>query len=45
MTVEQSNPIITFVADGVTTIFTLTFEVESKDNLKVSINRVNRFQE
>ncbi|MDW2795272.1 hypothetical protein R7J20_16735 [Acinetobacter baumannii] len=43
MTVEQSNPIITFVADGVTTIFTLTFEVESKDNLKVTANRINRF--
>ncbi|MDC5296152.1 hypothetical protein OHW89_18005 [Acinetobacter baumannii] len=45
MTVEQSNPIVTFVADGVTTIFALTFEVESKDNLKVSVNRFNCFQE
>lgn len=42
MTVEQTNPIVTYVADGVTTIFTLTFDVESKDNLKVTANRINR---
>lgn len=45
MSIEQSNPIATFVADGVTTIFALTFEVESKDNLKVTVNRLNCFQE
>lgn len=40
MSVTTNTPIATYVADGVKTSFALNFEVEGKDNIKVSINNL-----
>lgn len=40
MTVENQNPINTFVSDGVKTTYILDFVVESKDYLKVQTNNL-----
>lgn len=41
MTVQNTIPIQHFTANGITTVFAFDFEVEGKDNIHVSINRVN----
>ncbi|MGE8646245.1 hypothetical protein [Acinetobacter vivianii] len=38
MTVENTNPIQHFTANGETTVFTINFAVEGKDNIKVTVN-------
>lgn len=38
MTVENTNPIQHFTANGETTIFAISFAVEGKDNIKVTVN-------
>lgn len=38
MSITNTNPIYTAVSDGVQTIFTLNFDVEDKENLKVQAN-------
>lgn len=38
MSVTNNTPISTYVADGLKTTFALNFEVESKDNIKVTAN-------
>ena len=38
MSVTNNTPISTYVADGLKTTFALNFEVEGKDNIKVSAN-------
>lgn len=40
MSVTNNTPIVTYVADGLKTSFALTFEVEGKDNIKVSANNL-----
>lgn len=40
MTVQNTIPIQHFTANGITTVFAFDFEVEGKDNIHVSINRV-----
>lgn len=41
MTVENTNPIQHFTANGVTTTFAIQFAVEGKDNIKVIVQRNN----
>lgn len=38
MTVENTNPIQHFTANGETTVFAISFAVEGKDNIKVTVN-------
>ena len=38
MTVENTNPIQHFIANGETTVFAISFAVEGKDNIKVTVN-------
>lgn len=38
MTVENTNPIQHFTANGETTVFAFEFAVEGKDNIKVTVN-------
>lgn len=38
MTVENTNPIQHFTANGATTVFAINFEVEGKDNIKVTVD-------
>lgn len=40
MSVTNNTPIATYVADGLKTSFALTFEVEGKDNIRVSANNL-----